>query len=417
MKVDPAKRIGGGRTRQIQIMDGGKLRTVRARGGLFGGDLFVIMEGRHRHKIAIPNWDNMIARAALQSGRYQSGYYDPSWLTYRVYASVYEALRYTYYVLDQQYGVTFRHGEKGRLQLAREELLELNEIAAGLRTGNAEVLSLDFFKKTRAILEQIEERPRDTDKRAARTMSASLVSVYDSLGRTNATVKMVRALAAANRLKHRQVSIACIEPVIIARRQTLKSLIEEMELFWEGLYEYLDRLFVQKYWERGQSRCMQLLNDDTRRPQLLQHLILFQQEIGRYDLEPFTKTSYHVYEELRTVITHIRATRYGAARKLLERIWQSLKLRHIRAEIETALIPFTCSLFGEQVDPQACDQMIYVAKWARRALGQVDESQFEHPVTRHVRGQLSAAIDLLIQKTHPEAMKAKEHIKQAVTIL
>lgn len=417
MKVDPEKRIGGGCARQIQIMDGRRLKRVRARGGLFGGDIFVIMEGKHQHQIAIPSWDNMIARAALESGRYRPGYYDPGWLVYRVYTSAYEALRYTYYVLDQHYGVTFRHGEKGRLQMARNELMELNEIAAGLRTGNADELSSVFFEKARAILGQIEEQPRDTEKQAARSLTTSLATVYDSIGRTNATVKMVRALAAANRLRRRQVNIACIEPVIIARRQTLKSLVEEMELFWEGLYEYLNKLFAQKYWERGRSRCMQLLNNDTARPQLLQHLILFHQEIGRYDLEPFTKTSYHVYEELRAAIAQIRVAHYGAGRKLLERVWQSLKLRHIRADIEAALIPFTCSLIGEQFDHQACDDMMYVAKRARTALGQVDESQFRHPVTPHARGQLSAAIDLLIQKKVDAGRQAKEHIKKAAAVL
>lgn len=417
MKIDPSKRIGGGYRRAIQISIEGTARTVAARGGLFRGDLYVILEGVRQHMVAIPNWDNMVARAALASGAYRPDYYDPSWLMYQVYTSVYEALRYTYYVLDRQYGISFHHGEKGRLSAAREELLAINEIAAGLRRGNAQELAPVFFEKARAILEQIEEHPRDQHKRAARRMSVPLMTVFDRTGRANSTVKMVQALAAHGQLRRRQVAISSIEPVIIARRQTLKSLIEEMELFWEGLYDYLNRLFDRPYWVRGQSRCMQLLIDAMARPSMVQHLTMFHQEIGRYDIAPFTQTSYHVYPELGQVLEHIRREEYGAARKILERMWNSLKLRHIRAELEAALLPFTCSLYGDLVDRAAYDAMIYSTKQARTALARVDESGFVHPVSRHAIAQLSAALELLIQKTITSGRQAKEHIKTALGVL
>ncbi len=417
MKIDPSNRIGGGYGRIIQVVTKEGLQPIHARGGLFGGDLYVILDEPFQHQIAIPHWDAMLMRAALDNGEYQPGYHDPAWLVYRVYGSVYEALRYTYHVLDEQYGISFQHGEKRRLSEARNELIELNAIAAGLQKGNADDLVPLFLEKARAILAQIEERPRDEQKRIARQMSIPLASVFDSLGRVNQTVKMTQALAAAQRLTKRMVAIGCIEPVIIRRRQTLKSMIEEMELYWQGLGDYLTRLLDQKYWVQQRPRFMHVMTDRTSRVQTLQHLTLYYQQMEHYDIEPFTKTSYHVYGELSSAVRHIRHEQYGDAQSLLLRIWNSLKLRRFRAELEAALIPFICSMFDGTVDRRAFDDMIFAAKRARRELSSVDEADFRHPVTPRVRGQLSLAIELLLEKTITDGQQAKEHIKAAVRLL
>lgn len=426
MKIDPRKRIGGGNGRLLQISVSGvrgkkktpftRVQKISARGGLFAGDLFIATKGPHQHKVCIPHWDNMLLRSAIDNGEYQTGCYDTSWLMYRVYTSVYEALRYTYWVLHGTYGITFNHGEKAQLRLAEAELIELNMIAAGLRKGNAEELGLVFAKKSATILQRIGEQPRDILKRQARVLSVSLVTVYDSIGRTNATVKMTRAAAARRRIRNRRANISCIEPVIIARRQTLKSVIEEMELYWSGMLHYLDLLFAEQFY------AMSALQDPDTRKRIVQQLRFYRMEIARYDIEPFTRTAYHVHPELQQALTYISDEKYGGAKKILERIWNSTKLRKVRMELEHVLLQLTCSLFGRTsgVDWDVCAHVIFVCDEQAKVLSQVDEAGFDNPVAEKTLAYLLAPngiVALLKQRKLRTAKKARELLKQAVAPL
>jgi len=432
---DYAKRIGGGQIRWVQVVlpdkDGKdkRITKVRARGPLYEGDILVCVDGKTRFNfrkqgtILIPFWNNVLIHAAIRNGNYVVGPYERKNLVYQVFTSVYDALRYTYYLLEGQYGISFKYGEKGKLHKARTALEAYNAAAAaGRRTTQIDALAEELFWQAEIILTQLGTDPRDVFKREVRNKSIQMSTIYDCTGRQNIPSKRAQAVAVENRLKVRRFNISCIEPHIIARRQTLKTLIEEMELYWEGVCHFLSLLFtVNEVYEPG--RALKLLSDEHKRRRIDAHLEFYIREMAAFDILPFTSTAYYVRNELEEVRQCIADGREGRAITLLRRSWNSLKLRSIRTQLEEVILELVTLLFGKPSElskgqKAVCDQVIYRLKNEFPKLFQdVDEAGFEHPVVELALACCKQAERELYKKTPRAVGMAKEWLKQAAQLL
>ena len=136
MFAEPEERIGGGEIRKIPVIIHGKERIATVRMGLFGSDMGVIITGRYRGKLVVPRWDWVLIQALEEQKLFNVKRFNPKWLKFVMYESIYDVARYTIEVAAQ-YGLTFHDGEKGRLLRAQQALIELNMLALGLRKGNA----------------------------------------------------------------------------------------------------------------------------------------------------------------------------------------------------------------------------------------------------------------------------------------
>ena len=417
-KYTSVERIGGGNIRIVQVSKKGKIIKVRSRGGLFKGDIRVVASGRYAGRILIPFWSNVLVHTAIKEGDYNIAYRDQKNLIYQMFDNVYGALRYTYHLLEKQYGITFLHGERGRLTIAIKQLEAYNDAVVNLRKDTADQLGLELMNKTGEILQQIGLDSRDEYKRDARDLVVSLSSVLDSSGKVNQSVKMAKSIAAQNRLESRKINIASIEPHIISRRQTLKAVIDEMELYWLGVYDFLTRLFtIHGKYEYG--RLLSLLRESKNRTIIINRLSYYCGKLGQYDIIPFVNTGRYVGNELAIARQEIENSSYPLAISILSKSWHSLKLRQIRTELERALTILTCSLFGDsvRVDKKAFDAVIFICRQQVRILKEVDESNFDYPVTKKSITLLQATAGELIKKNISSAKKARGYLKDAASIL
>jgi len=433
--LDYAKRIGRGRICWAQVVLPDKhgrdkrITKVRARGPLYEGDVLVCIDGRTRFNfqkqgaILIPFWNNVLVHAAIHKGSYRVKPYERKNLIYQVFTSAYDALRYTYYLLEGQYGITFQYGEKGQLHKARKALEAYNTAAvAGMRITQIKELGDELFRQAEIILTQLGSDPRDVLKREVRDTTVQMSTMYDSIGRVNLPAKLAQAVAIKKRLKNRQFNISCIEPHIIARRQTLKTLIEEMELYWEGVCHFLSLLFtVNEVYEPGHA--LKLLSDEHKRRRIDVHLEFYIREMAAFDILPFTSTAYYVRNELEEVRQCIADGREGRAITLLRRSWNSLKLCSIRTQLEEVILKLVTLLFGKPSElskgqKAVCDQVIYRLKNEfSRLFEDVDKAGFEHPVVELALACCKQAERELYKKNPRAVGIAKEWLKQAAQLL
>ncbi len=416
--VNEFDRIGGGKIRWVQISVDGKIKKVRSRGGLFHGDIRVVVDGPHAGKILIPFWENILVHTAMKEGHYDVAYHDQKNLVYQIFGDVYSALRYTYHLLEEKYGISFHLGEKGRITSALRLLEDYNDVVVNLHKDNVNSLGAELPRRVGQILEDIGLNPRNEYKREARDLVVTLGSVFDSSGKVNQSVKMAKDIAARNRLLNRRVGILSIEPHIISRRLVLTSVIDEMELYWLGVYDFLGRLFVEKG-KYEPRKIFSLLSKRDIRSIIVNRLSYYSVQLDKYDIIPFANTSRYVGEELTQAKWLIENGRYKEAAEILSRSWNSLKLRQIRTQLEEALTILTCSLFGKEpvVDKKAFDAIIFTCRKQINALKKVDESGFKHPVAKQCMTFVQATIQELIKKNIPCASKANVYLKKAVVML
>lgn len=406
-------RIGGGQIRIVQVSIQGKIVKVRSRGGLFKSDIRIVIDGKYSGRILIPFWANVLVHTAIKNGNYNIAYHDQKNLIYQMHGDVYGALRYTYHLLEERYGLTFHHGERGELTEAIKLLKDYNDAVVNLRKDTASKLATELFEKAGLILQQIGTDPRNEYKRSARDLTISLASVFDSSGKVNQTVKMAKSIAVQNRVVNRMVNIAQIEPHIISRRQILQVVIQQMELYWLGVFDFLSKLFTENG-EYKFGRLISLLSKKENRNAIINRLAFYSGKLGQYDIIPFSYTDKYVGRELLVAKQAIEKNQFSIAIDQLRKSWNSLKLRQIRTELEEVLTPLTCSLFGKikTVDTVVNDRAIYLCSRKIEALGKVSEIGFVRPVSERCIILLRATISELIKKDIKSTEKARQYLKR-----
>ncbi|MFH1236510.1 MAG: hypothetical protein V1685_06275 [Parcubacteria group bacterium] len=409
--IHPEERIGNGtvRTAQYSLNDG--LHRTRVRGGLYRGDLCVGITREHQGRIFIPFWANSLVHAARDQGVIDV--FDPELLIHQVFTSVYHALRYTYHLLEEQYGVTFVHGEKARIIRAKQALQKLNLIAIGLRTGNAAQLAETFRQRAGFIIQEIGPTPHNQLKRQAVDYAVNLGTVVDRLGRVNASAKMAISVAAMNRLKGRMIDIRCIEPKILARRQTIETVIEEMEVYLEGIMNFLSVLMHM-------GNLEELFRSDVSlRSTVSGQLGFYIQHVQLFDIAPFDQTSRYIVEELGEARRLIGTGSYRQAIGLIERSWNSLKLRKIRTEIERQILQVTFLLFGKPVsiDRTKTREISETLIGIHDRLLDVDERGFRQRVVEDTASKVLVAQQLVSAGSVDEVKAGKDALKEAADLL
>lgn len=405
--------IGGGDFQPVLVSVDGELREINSRGGLFGSDIRVGTERPYLGTLLIPIWESVVGLAAIHDGSYQVRRYDQKYLVYRVFDSVYDAIRYTYHLLEEKYGRTFSEGEKGRMLEAAQLLQKHNSIAAGLCQDNADQVGRQFFTLARRILAQIEEKPRDEHKKRARNMTVALATVHDSLERLNQSSKMTLSTGALGRIRKRTFNISCIEPHIMMRRAVLKALTEQMELYLEGVYNFLSILFAP-----GADVRRTLMTRATR-ASIVRQMQFYADQIATFDVHPFRRTGAYIEKEFRHVQFYLKNYQYQPAIQFLQRGWNSLLLRQVRTEVEDIMLQILLMQIDSptRVDATQCDALIYRTKRQADMLKTVDETGFKHPVADAARSYLDNAALLLVQKDWLAVRDAQAALKSAASYL
>ncbi|MFA6908922.1 MAG: hypothetical protein WC289_03470 [Patescibacteria group bacterium] len=409
--IAPQERIGNGHVHMVRYSADQEIRETWVRGGAYVSDICVGLYRPHDGRLFIPFWENVLMHEARKQRVVTR--FSRDLLIHQVFATVYEALRYTYHVLDIWYGITFVDGEKGRLLLAKDALQELNLVAIRLRKGNAAELAHTFRERAGFIIRQIGETPTNELKRRAHDHTVSLQSVLDSMGRPNSGAKRAVTVAAGSGLDKRLIDVRCIEPKILARRQTLKTIVEEMEVYLNGVYNFLTLLMSDHKLEQSLTR------DSDLRTAIDEQIGFYRWQLQRFDILPFRTTSAHMFAEFGNARTMLTRGQYGDALAQLRVSWNSLKLRKIRTEVEALILQLTFMLSAkaDTLDRDVCVSMSRKIGELTHQAESVDESHFKTPVAEDAIACFTTARVLLQDSTADSGKKTKESLKLAASFL
>jgi len=299
------------------------------------------------------------------------------------------------------------------LLLAKEALQELNLVAIKLRKGNAAELAHTFRERAGFVIRQIGETPTNELKRRVHDHTVSLQSVVDSMGRPNSGAKRAVTVAAGSGLDRRLIDVRCIEPKILARRQTLKTIVEEMEVYLNGVYNFLTLLMSDHKLEQSLTR------DSDLRTAIHEQIGFYRWQLQRYDILPFRTTSAHMFAEFGNARTMLTRGQYGDALAQLRVSWNSLKLRKIRTEVEALILQLTFMLSAkaDTLDHDACVAMSRKIGELTYQAESVDESHFKTPVVEDVLACFTTARVLLQDSTVVAGKKTKEALKFGASLL
>lgn len=405
----PEERIGGGRVYTVTALMNGKKQRVAARVGLFGSDIGVIIKGREWGRLIVPRWDWVLIESLKEQNLLKR--FDPHWRTYVMYDNVYAVARYTREV-SWQYGLSFREGRKGQLFQAQQALIALNQLALGLRKGNADQLLSEFQKRSGVVIRQIGSRPRVYRNKRILNAARRLSSVRDSLDRINSGAAAAVAVGARDQASQRLIDISRIEQTLVARRQTAHMLIEVMESHFQVMFDLLCLSMPLR------DMADQLRRDRLRRDALISSLDFYVGALAAYDVVPFRFTAQHLMEEFAQVSEMIRSRRYDDAVKVLRTSWNSLVLRRVRTDIEHIVTDVSSYVIRQlRAERKQYDAFIFRIRKCIEQLSGVDESGFQHPVAQKVNEHLNIAVTFLLLKDRPALKQAKEALKSAAKLL
>lgn len=380
MKREP---FGGGRERLVSVS--GNSRPVRVRLGLNGGPIGTLVSSGN---VIYPRWN------AQLGDRVKDGVLSLEQVfatrEYRVVGDIYTALR----MVDHMLGT---YNEQGTLN-HKEELYrlldaswQLYDLLLGLRKSTLGALEGDIRKLAAKILASAGKRPNDPLKKAIRSLAGELMAVLDSRDQVNPTAKESQVVTIRGNLYHRLMTIQAIEPNLARWRQSLDLLIDEAERLFAEVRKYLEPAIERL--EDGTS----LVNPDLDR--LVIRLRHYADELERLDINPFRRPCRRMANELRKGAVYVTLGRNQAARTVLRRTNESLKLRGIRADLERFIGYLTLLMSRPNVLISAKDAGRIKRGFAnlKRRLAEVNEFRFIHPVCQDSLRTLGLAINITIE--------------------
>lgn len=390
-----ASSFGGGRVKQIQISDNGRLQPATARVDIFGTDIGIVHDGPHR--IAVPQWRNQLINDLLRAGRPPR--YTPDTLVYQVVGDVFAGVRYTHRVLYGNYGVDFYSGMKGRLMKAIGVLDQMSLLALGFRKGTIDRHIGDFQRMIGEVFTLVGTDPTDLRKKKVITYGERIKCGRDSRGQVNPSAAMMQIIAGKKDLQSVVESIMSIEPSIIRRQQVLVSIVNYAEAVITGVRQFLDLLLMgdnfTKIEETGDEREKVLIS-----------LGFYRQELQTIDIAPYYRTCFAIRDEFRRAIEDIKEGKFVHARRLLSRSRESLKIRGVRLDIERMLMLVMLNETDPRAHPLALPELYtHLADCVRR-LSAVDERGFALPVLKDAIPHLGIALGRLQSVRSATALQA-----------
>lgn len=401
-----SKMIGGGRIENVRISLGRKGKIyVKARTGLYGTGIGVIIEkGDWQGMILVPRWES-IRKLVKTTREVPKIKWTPSEIHRQKFPSIYYAIRETYHILVENYGVDLKVGEKALMLSAIEAAQNLNLAVIGLRKGNEEIYRVQLNKLVNQIERKIGHTFYNLFKQEGINYLEKLRTTRDSLGKVSETVKMVGALAAKKRFTGRLEEIMCIQPVIEERRKALLAL--------RDLIEY--RLAKTKHflWTiRERLNLKTFISDKTEKERIVTHLLQLANEISQIDIQPYLFTCQMIGKELREAVRNIQNQEIDEALILLNRSLESLKLKDVQKKIEELIEKITVFLFRKKITEP--DKLILEeVREIIRNLGRISEEEFEIKTKEMTIRELELALSYLKTYSLDGFDLAREDLKNA----
>ncbi|MFA5052144.1 MAG: hypothetical protein WC544_03745 [Patescibacteria group bacterium] len=306
---------------------------------------------------------------------------------YRLVGDVYTALRQVDHALST-YNRRGLLGEKAKLFQAVGVARELYEKLLGLTVGTLESSAGDIRKLARQMIGLVGQRPTDPLKVVIRDSAVSILAVLDSRQRVNQSAKLSQVVRIRQELHRRLATIQAIEPNLFRRQRALCLLIEEAEKLFNDASKHITAQL--------ESLTGAGILSVLKRQQLVTGLHDFANELERLDIRPYLNPCRRMANELRKGAYYISVGRNQAARTVLRRTVESLKLRAIRSDLERFISYLTelLSRPDRQLPTKDAVRITRGLSNIRQRLGQVDEFRFIHPVSRTALTRLSDAIGL-----------------------
>ncbi len=401
--------LGSSSRLTLSVTVGRKRADLQVRPNLFGSDLAVVVgPPEYRGLFLVPRWEELIRLITHQSSR-RAYRYRPEDLRYQAVGSIYHAIRQVEHVLTS-YGLVLDHGEKSLMLRARQAALHANQIALGLRSVTVGETAEDLKVVAGEILHELGE-PRNLPKREGKQYLSDLLSARDIRGRANATVVMVRAIAASERFRERlEDGIMRIEPVVIARQKTLLNL---HELAWFVIDMALD--FVTHLVQQLETRRQRFYENELTVARAQHRLRQHATELLRVDVHPFLVPLGFVVDEFREAALKL-PKHPEAAVALLLRSRESLRLAEIHVELQRFIFVLTRIQLGIRPVPKAGElEGRRVA--LRKRFAAINDEGFRFPVRGQVLALLDQASEPLAVPTRESCEIARGFLKQAGDVL
>lgn len=399
-------KLGQGIIKEVQVSIGAEVKKVPARVGLFGSTLAVFTAGDLAGKIGVRLWENQIISKLIKSGA--KLVYTKENLIYQIFDGLFSTLRQTYWILDGNYGISFQFGEKKLLSEAMAALDNLNLFALGLRGGEFGNHKKIFQSKIKAILRQVGTQPRDMRKRVIKSELEKIKSMSDR--ELSVNVGAIRAKTTAARIKLQDLvdNIMSIEPRIIARRQTLVSVIDYIRAYLEGGERFLTMLLKEENWRRFVS------SDIISHQKIQDQLIFYILGLKRIDMQPFALSCCITADELEQARDKIKAREHADAYKLLIKSRESLKRMTVRVDLEREIMRLTLYLLPQrQTKPFSWQMAIAKLREIHKRLREIDETNFVQPACQASLASLNRALSLLSMQNKENLTVAREYLKKA----
>ncbi|MFH0805125.1 MAG: hypothetical protein V1916_02930 [Patescibacteria group bacterium] len=381
MKREP---FGGGREEDILVLSRIRKRQylVTARVNLAGCTIGVVGDGCDQGAVAIPYWRGSVDCAA------DGGSVPPK--RYVLVEDLYVALRqtdhelYTYHQRGAMDGIA-------KLYEALDRARQLYASLLGLSVQTLPVVAPRIRQLARAVLACVGPRPTDKLKQAVRDSALSVVQVLDSRHRVNPTAKLAQVVKIRQKLNRRLLAIQGIEPNLIRRQASIRLLIGEAERLFVSVSDYLHQFLSQL---EVDPRC-----DGYARTQTEFFLRDFASSLERLDIDPFRNPCRRMAAELRKGADYLEVGRPRAARTVLRRAYESLKLRGIRSDAER-FISYLAELLYQPKHLVTAAEALRIKRGLvnlLQRLGTVDEYRFIHPVSKaawHHLGEAAKVVPL-----------------------
>lgn len=405
MKNKVSEMIGGGRTFYVPISSGkGAKETVVARGGLLGSSIGVITQKSDwQGMVLMPRWKTL-EKLITTTRDILKIKWTPDKIGWQKFSSIYYAIRETYHILVEKYGVGLESGEKALMLESIEAAQNLNLAVIGLRKENEKI----YQEKLSQLVDQIVERVGETHYnlfiQEGLDYLKNLWTMRDSSGKVSETVKMVQSQTGKRRFTGRLNEILHIQPVIEERRAVLISLRDLIEYRLLKTRHFLD-LIKEKF------NLERFILEQTQRQRIVTHLNQIGTEIGQIDVQPYVFTCQMIEKELKQAANYIQKQEVNEAIILINRSLESLKLKVIQKEIEELIENMTVLLSKKQVgEPYKLKGEVTDII---RKLGQISEEGFALKTKEKVIRELNLGREYLEGKILSSIDLAKNSLKQA----
>lgn len=309
--------FGGNRKREIPVFTAADIYSPTAAHEFFGNSLYVITKpGELQGRPAYLRW-----RPKQDKERFTSAD-----VTFISVPDLY--WMYRLFTLGNERYQQDKHGEIPNLRRSLELLRDIHALLLSKPdSAQLEKFKLQIQQEVTAIIAFLGPDARDTKKKHAMEQAVAVALLKDSKGKFNPGAFAARIVSAIMDALAREKAAVTIDATFAKWRRVVQSALCILEFEVDSQYAFLQKVLGD--WDN--------LVVNFNRP-LISRLVRQAEGLGAYDVNPFRETFGYVAEEMIAAAEYLQSDSPATARLFLETAKNSLWLRHIRVELEHAML-------------------------------------------------------------------------------